>query len=285
MVMNPEPVAFDSIIQHNLEPEVYNFFILEQLIKSCNGQEISIHIEVDTGMKRLGFEEVEIDELINLIHQNPNLRIKTVFSHLAASDDKKHDLFTHEQIQKFERMSDKLIASFHYPILRHILNSSGIARFPSAQFEMVRLGIGLYGIDPAEKFQKQLQVVGTLKTVISQIREVKSHETVGYSRKGTVQRDSQIAVVAIGYADGLNRKLGNGKGYMMVNGQKAPTVGSICMDMTMIDVTGINCREGDQVIVLGKEIDINELASKIGTISYELLTRISQRVKRVYFYE
>ena len=150
---------------------------------------------------------------------------------------------------------------------------------------MVRLGIGLYGIDPAEKLQKQLQVVGTLKTVISQIREVKSHETVGYSRKGIVQRDSQIAVVAIGYADGLNRKLGNGKGYMMVNGQKAPIVGSICMDMTMIDVTGINCREGDQVIVLGKEVDINEMASKIGTISYEVLTGISQRVKRVYFYE
>jgi alanine racemase len=285
MVMNPEPIAFDSIIQHNLEPEVYNFFMLEQLIKACNGQEISIHIEVDTGMKRLGFDEVEIDELINLIHHNPNIRIKTVFSHLAASDDKKHDLFTHEQIQKFERISDKIIASFHYPILRHILNSSGIARFTDSQFEMVRLGIGLYGIDPAEKLQKQLQVVGTLKTVISQIREVKSHETVGYSRKGSVQRDSQIAVVAIGYADGLNRKLGNGKGYMVVNGQKAPIVGSICMDMTMIDVTGINCREGDQVIVLGKEVDINEMASKIGTISYEVLTGISQRVKRVYFYE
>lgn len=285
MVMNPEPVAFDSIIQHNLEPEVYNFFMLEQLIKACNGQEISIHIEVDTGMKRLGFDEHELDELITLIHQHTNLRIKSIFSHLAASDEKKHDLFTHEQIQKFQRMSDKVCQAFNYPIIRHILNSGGIARFPDAQFDMVRLGIGLYGVDPAEKLQKQLQVVGTLKTVISQIRVVKSHETVGYSRRGTVQRDSKIAVVGIGYADGLNRKLGNGKGYMVVNGQRAPIVGSICMDMTMIDVTDINCREGEEVIVMGKEIDINDVASKIGTIPYEILTGVSQRVKRIYFYE
>lgn len=285
MVMNPEPVAFDSIIQHNLEPEVYNFFMLDQLLKACNGQEISIHIEVDTGMKRLGFDEQDLDQLIELIHQNNNLRVKSIFSHLAASDEKKHDLFTHEQIQKFERMSNKIKAAFNYPILQHILNSGGIARFPEAQFDMVRLGIGLYGIDPAEKLNKQLQPIGTLKTVISQIRTIKSHETIGYSRRGNVQRDSQIAVVAIGYADGLNRRLGNGKGYMMINGHKAPIVGSICMDMTMIDVTGINCREGDEVLVMGKEIDINEIAGKIGTIPYEVLTGISQRVKRVYFYE
>lgn len=285
MVMNPESVAFDSIIQHNLEPEVYNFFMLDQLLKACNGQEMSIHIEVDTGMKRLGFDEQDLDQLIELIHQNNNLRVKSIFSHLAASDEKKHDLFTHEQIQKFERMSNKIKAAFNYPILQHILNSGGIARFPEAQFDMVRLGIGLYGIDPAEKLNKQLQPIGTLKTVISQIRTIKSHETIGYSRRGNVQRDSQIAVVAIGYADGLNRRLGNGKGYMMINGHKAPIVGSICMDMTMIDVTGINCREGDEVLVMGKEIDINEIAGKIGTIPYEVLTGISQRVKRVYFYE
>ena len=285
MVMNPEPVAFDSIIQHNLEPEVYNFFMLDQLLKACNGQEMSIHIEVDTGMKRLGFDEQDLDQLIELIHQNNNMRVKSIFSHLAASDEKKHDLFTHEQIQKFERMSNKIKTAFNYPILQHILNSGGIARFAEAQFDMVRLGIGLYGIDPAEKLNKQLQPIGTLKTVISQIRTIKSHETIGYSRRGNVQRDSQIAVVAIGYADGLNRRLGNGKGYMMINGHKAPIVGSICMDMTMIDVTGINCREGDEVLVMGKEIDINEIAGKIGTIPYEVLTGISQRVKRVYFYE
>ncbi len=285
MVMNAELVAFDSIIQHNLEPEVFNFTMLEQLIKVCNGQEISIHIEVDTGMKRLGFDEQEVDEIINLLLQNQNLRVKSVFTHLAASEDKKHDLFTHEQIQKFERISEKLKAAFNYPILKHVLNSGGIARFPEAQFDMVRLGIGLYGIDPAEKLQKQLQVVGTLKTVISQIREVKSHETIGYGRKGTVQRDSSIAVVAIGYADGLNRRLSNGKGYMMVNGQKAPIVGSVCMDMTMIDVTDIICKDGDEVIVFGKEINISDIATKTGTIPYEVLTSVSQRVKRIYFYE
>ena len=285
MVMNPEPVAFDSIIQHNLEPEVYTFSMLEQLIKACNGQEISIHIEVDTGMKRLGFDETDVDTLVEILQQNNNLRVRSVFSHLAASEEKKHDLFTHEQIQKFERISDKIKAAFNYPVLRHILNSGGIARFPNAQFDMVRLGIGLYGIDPSDKIQKQLQPVGTLKTVISQIREVRSHETVGYSRKGTVQRDSQVAVVAIGYADGLSRKLGNGKSYMLVNAQKAPVVGNICMDMTMIDVTGISCKEGDEVIIFGGGIDINEIASKTGTIPYEVLTGISQRVKRVYFYE
>lgn len=285
MVMNPEPVAFDAIIQNNLEPEVYNIFMLEQLIKACNGEEISVHIEVDTGMKRLGFDEEELDALIALLNQYHNLRIKSIFSHLAASEEKKHDLFTHEQIQKFDRMCQKIKSAFNYPILCHILNSGGIARFPDAQHDMVRLGIGLYGIDPAEKIQKQLQPVGTLKTVISQIRKVKSHETVGYSRKGTVQRDSRIAIVAIGYADGLSRKLGNGKGYMMVNGHKAVTVGKICMDMTMIDVTDIYCKEGDEVIVLGKDIAISEFADKIGTIPYEVLTGISQRVKRVYYYE
>lgn len=285
MVMNPEPVAFDSIIQHNLEPEVYSFGMLEQLIRACNGQEISIHIELDTGMKRLGFDEHELEALIQLIRQNANLRVRSVFSHLAASDERKHDQFTYEQVRKFERMSDMVRAAFAYPVLRHILNSGGIARFPDAQFDMVRLGIGLYGIDPSDKLQKQLLEVGTLKTVISQIREVKSHETVGYSRKGTVQRDSQVAIVAVGYADGLNRRLGNGKSYMLVNGQKAPVVGSICMDMTMIDVTGIKCREGDEVIVFGGGIDINEIASKTGTIPYEVLTGVSQRVKRVYFYE
>jgi alanine racemase len=285
MVMNPEPVAFDSIIQHNLEPDVYSFSMLESLIKVCNGQEISIHIEVDTGMKRLGFDEDQVDELLDILRQNLNFRVRSVFSHLAASDEKKHDVFTHEQIQKFERISDKIKSAFSYPIMRHILNSGGIARFPNAQFDMVRLGIGLYGVDPSDKLQKQLQPVGTLKTVISQIRTVKSHETVGYSRKGIVQLDSKIAIVAIGYADGLNRKLGNGKSYMLVNGQKAPIVGSICMDMAMIDVTAINCKEGDEVIVFGQGLSISDVASKIGTIPYEVLTSVSQRVKRVYFYE
>ncbi|MCU0421791.1 MAG: bifunctional UDP-N-acetylmuramoyl-tripeptide:D-alanyl-D-alanine ligase/alanine racemase [Bacteroidia bacterium] len=285
MVMNPEPVAFDAILQYNLEPEVYNFYMLEQLLKVCNGDEVGIHIEVDTGMKRLGFDEEQLEELILLLQQNPNVRVKSVFSHLAASEDKKHDAFTLEQIRKFSKMADVVKQAFPYQVLSHVLNSSGIIRFQDAQFDMVRLGIGLYGIDPGEKIQKQLQVIGTLKTVISQIREVKSHETIGYSRRGTVQRDSKIAIVAIGYADGLSRKLGNGKGYMMINGHKAPIIGSICMDMAMVDVTHISCKEGDEVIVFGNEIDIKEVATKTGTIAYEVLTAVSQRVKRVYYYE
>jgi alanine racemase len=204
---------------------------------------------------------------------------------LAASDEKKHDSFTHTQLQWFDQWSRALAQSLPYPILRHTVNSGGIARFPEAHLDMVRLGIGLYGIDPAMRIQKQLQQIGTLKTVISQLHNIGSHETVGYSRKGNVARASTIATVAIGYADGYNRRLGNGKGYMLVNGQKAPVIGNICMDMTMLDVTDIACKEGDSVIVFGPELPITELAEKMGTIPYEVLTSISQRVKREYFWE
>ncbi|MFN5886112.1 MAG: bifunctional UDP-N-acetylmuramoyl-tripeptide:D-alanyl-D-alanine ligase/alanine racemase [Bacteroidota bacterium] len=285
MVMNPEASAFDQILKHNLEPEIYNFHILDQLINACDGEETGIHIELDCGMKRLGFDEDKLDLLIDTLKQNPNIRVRSVFAHLAASEEKKHDEFTHEQIYRFNQMSNQLMAAFDYPVLRHILNSSGIVRFPDAQFDMVRLGIGLYGIDPSGNMQKELQHIGVLKTVISQLRQIRSHETVGYSRKGKVTRDTMIATVAIGYADGLNRRLGNGRGYMLVNGKRAPVVGSICMDMTMLDVTDIACKEGDEVIVFGKEPGIMEIADKTGTIPYEVLTAISQRVKRVYFWE
>jgi alanine racemase len=185
----------------------------------------------------------------------------------------------------FERMANKMSRTFPYPILKHCLNSGGIVRFPDAQFDMVRLGIGLYGIDPAEEVQKQLHQIGTLKTVISQIRNISKDESIGYGRKGRVDRASRIAITAIGYADGLNRKLSNGNGYMLVNGKPAPIVGNICMDMTMIDVTDIECKEGDEVIIFGAELNISDVAKKVGTIPYEILTSISQRVKRVYYYE
>jgi alanine racemase len=285
MVMNPEASGFDQILQFNLEPEMYNFYILEQLIHACDGEEVSIHIEVDSGMKRLGFDEDQIDTLIETLKRYPNIRVKSVFSHLAASDEKKHDEFTHQQITAYKRMADKICAAFEYPIIKHILNSGGIARFPDAQFDMVRLGIGLYGIDPSAVMQKQLHAIGTLKTIVSQLREVKAHETIGYSRKGVVNKNSVIATVAIGYADGLNRRLGNGKGHMLVNGNRVPTIGSICMDMTMLDVTGLDVKEGDEVIVFRNDVELNDVASKIGTIPYEVLTSISQRVKRVYYYE
>jgi alanine racemase len=226
-----------------------------------------------------------LELLINTLHQHPNIRIKTVFAHLAASEEKKHDDFTLAQIALFQKMANQLSISFEYPIIKHVLNSSGIVRFPDAQLDMVRLGIGLYGIDPAGILQKQLQPIGTLKTVVSQIRKVKAHETIGYSRRGVVTKDSLIATVAIGYADGYNRKLGNGKGSMMINGQRVPTIGSICMDMTMLDVTGLDVKEGDEVLVFGQEIGLEEVATKVATIPYEVLTSISQRVKRVYYFE
>lgn len=285
MVMNPEASGFDAILQYNLEPEMYTFSVLKKLIDASNGDEVSIHLEVDTGMKRLGFNESDIDDLIALLKQNPNIRIKSVFTHLVASEEKKHDEFTREQIARYKSMVHKFELTFDYPILKHCLNSGGIVRFPEAQFDMVRLGIGLYGIDPSSKIQKELQHIGTLETVISQLRKIKAHETIGYNRKGTVNQDSVIATAAIGYADGLNRKLGNRKGYMVVNGHRAPIVGNICMDMTMIDVTHIPCKEGDKVVVMGSDPNLQDIAEKLGTIPYEVLATVSQRVKRVYFYE
>ena len=285
MVMNPEVSSFDAIIKNNLEPEIYNFSILDELLKASNEESIGIHIELDSGMKRLGFDIGQLDELLNILWQQPNIYVKSIFTHLAASEANEHDEFTKNQMATFEKMANKMSRTFPYPILKHCLNSSGIVRFPDAQFDMVRLGIGLYGIDPAEEVQKQLQQIGTLKTVISQIRNISANESIGYGRKGKVDKASRIAITAIGYADGLNRRLSNGNGYMSVNGKPAPIIGNICMDMTMIDVTDIDCKEGDEVIVFGAEPVISSLAEKIGTIPYEILTSISQRVKRVYFYE
>ncbi|MCU0441528.1 MAG: bifunctional UDP-N-acetylmuramoyl-tripeptide:D-alanyl-D-alanine ligase/alanine racemase [Bacteroidia bacterium] len=285
MVMNPEPSSFNQIVQYNLEPELYNMYSLHQLITAIDGEEIGVHIELDCGMKRLGFNEPDLELLLQTLYKHPHIRIKSVFAHLAASEDKKHDAFTHEQIAAYERMANQVTAAFDYPILKHVLNSSGIVRFSESQLDMVRLGIGLYGIDPSGILQKQLQPIGTLKTVISQIRHVKAHETIGYSRRGVVTKDSLIATVAIGYADGYNRKLGNGKGSMLIKGHKVATIGSICMDMTMLDVTGLNVKEGDEVIVYGEELNLEDVSAKVGTIPYEVLTSISQRVKRVYYFE
>jgi alanine racemase len=285
MVMNPEKSSFDLILKYNLEPAIYNLSILNDLIKAINGQEIGIHIELDSGMKRLGFDEPQLQDLLSVLAHNNHIQIKSTLSHLAASEAHEHDAFTQNQIDKFDTFSLKITSEFPYKILRHILNSSGIVRFKNAQFDMVRLGIGLYGIDPALEVQKQLQAIGSLKTVISQIRNISVEESIGYGRRGTVNKPSLIAIVAIGYADGLDRKLSNGNGYMLVNGKQAPIIGSICMDMTMIDVTEIICQEGDEVIVFGGELSIEILADKLGTIPYEILTSISQRVKRVYYAE
>ncbi|MFM7015186.1 MAG: bifunctional UDP-N-acetylmuramoyl-tripeptide:D-alanyl-D-alanine ligase/alanine racemase, partial [Bacteroidota bacterium] len=239
MVMNPEEQSFEAMINYQLEPDIYSFRILNHFTEALKrrGEEnitrFPVHIELDTGMHRLGFDERDINEMIIRIKNNKYIKIATVFSHLVASDELEHDQFTRDQIARFNKISMTLQSHFNYPIIRHILNSSGILRFPEAQFEMVRLGIGLHGIAATANEQRQLQMVATLKTTISQLKTVSAGDTIGYSRRGVAQRDMLIATVGIGYADGLSRRLGNGVGKMLVNGQLAPIVGSICMVMSM----------------------------------------------------
>lgn len=289
MVMNPEADSFETMINYQLEPEIYSLNLLEQFEKTIASNLTAgpylIHIKLDTGMHRLGFVEEDVDELINQLKQDKNIKIASIFSHLAGSDNAEHDEFTKQQIQSFERTSKKIIDALKYKIPRHILNSSGILRFPKSQYEMVRLGIGLYGIDTTGKAQKNLENVGILKSVIAQIKSVKKGDTIGYNRKGVAKDEMKIGIVNIGYADGLNRQLGNGNGTVYVNGKSVPIIGDICMDMCFIDLTDIASKEGDEVIIFGKEQSIQEMAEKLNTIPYEILTGISQRVKRVYLYE
>jgi alanine racemase len=284
MVMNPDAVDFDRMIEYNLEPEIYSLQILHQLIKKVSGKDIMVHVKIETGMNRLGFLENEIDELISILQQHKNIYVKSVFSHLAASEDAQFDSFTNEQITHFNKLSDYLIAALKTPIKKHLLNSSGIVRFPSAHFDYVRLGIGLYGVDSSSTIQEKLQSIGRLKTRVAQIKYVQKGETIGYSRKGIADKDIKIGVLAIGYADGYDRRFGNGIGEVFIAGQRAKIIGNICMDMCMADITHIDdVHEGDECEIYGKEISIIEQAKRIGTISYELLTRISSRVKRLYY--
>lgn len=291
MVMNPEEQSYDAMIQYNLEPEIYSFRVLslfEETLKRTQrnlNKQIAIHIKLDTGMHRLGFEPPEVNELIVRIKNNKQLKIKSIFSHLVATDENEHDDFTWSQIRKFTDMSDRIQSHLDYPVIKHILNSAGISRFPDAQFDMVRLGIGLYGIGVNTGEQAQLQNVSTLKTSISQIKHIPENETIGYSRKGVAKRDTIIATVPIGYADGLSRKLSNGRGKMMIKGKPAPIIGNVCMDMCMIDITDIPVNENDEVIVFGEAYPITEVAKDIGTIPYEVLTNVSRRVKRIYYQE
>lgn len=290
MVMNPEEQSYDSIVKWNLEPEIYNFRSLlifnDTILKTTSYTDIvNIHIKLDTGMHRLGFEEKEINELIIRIKNNKRLRIKSVFSHLVASDESEHTDFTKLQIQRFTDISTVILSHFDYPIMRHLSNSGGISKFPEAQFDMVRLGIGMYGVSNRDFEQVNLQHVATLKTIISQIKNINKGDSVGYSRKGVVERNSRIATIPIGYADGYNRRLGNGVGFVIINDKKAKTVGNICMDMCMVDVSNIECNEGDEVLIFGETPTIVDIANQTGTIPYEILTTISRRVKRVYFQE
>ncbi len=286
IIMNPELTAFRTMFDHWLEPEVYSFHLLEELIKAAEREGVTnfpIHIKLDTGMHRLGFAPEDMPRLVERLKRQNAVIPRSVFSHLVGSDASRFDSFTRRQIEVFEKAAAVLQASFKHKILRHICNTAGIERYPGAQFEMVRLGIGLYGVDPYTN--RMLNNVGTLKTTILQIHEVPADETVGYSRKGVLSRTSRIAAIPIGYADGLNRHLGNGRGYCLVNGQKAPYVGNICMDVCMIDVTGIDCKEGDKAIIFGDDLPVTVLADELDTIPYEVLTSVSNRVKRVYVFK
>lgn len=287
IVLNSEVGGFDELFEYDLEPEVYNFRILNSFIKEARkrgANNYPIHLKVDTGMHRLGFSEDDLPKLLEVINQQQSLQIISVFSHLAASESWNFDEFTISQIESFMNISSKLQAGLPYKVLRHILNSAGIERFDKYQLDMVRLGISLYGISASGL--QGLRQVHTLKTTILQIKKIKAGETVGYGRNGILEKDTTIATIRIGYADGLDRRLGNGKGYVMVNGKKAMYIGNICMDLCMIDITDIqNVAEGDYVTVMGERINIIEISNIIGTIPYEVLTSISNRVKQVYFKE
>ena len=285
MIMNPEMTAFKTMFDYDLEPEVYSFRLLDALIKAARKEGITgwpVHIKLDTGMHRLGFDpEQDMDELIDRLTHQQAVIPRSVFSHFVGSDSDDFDNFSTLQFKRFEMGSKKLQDAFSHKILRHIDNSAGIEHFPDRQMDMCRLGLGLYGVDPRDN--RILHTVSTLKTTILQMRQVPKTDTVGYSRKGKLTRDSVIAAIPIGYADGLNRHLGNRNCYCLVNGQKAEYVGNICMDVALIDVTDIPCVEGDQVEIFGENLPVTVLSDVLQTIPYEVLTGISNRVKRVYF--
>lgn len=288
MVMNPSAATFEKMVQYQLEPEIYSPRILQELLDFCANQgvgSLKIHLKLDTGMHRLGFEESELSALLDTLGQNPQLSVATVFSHLAAADESHYDDFTQHQVRLFGQMADQIERALGYAPWRHLLNSAGIARFSSARMDMVRLGIGLYGVAVRPEDQANLRTVGALKTVISQIKSVKAGDTVGYGRRGVVATDTRTATVAIGYADGYDRRFSRGVGKMLVNGTLCPVIGNVCMDMTMIDISQAEAQEGDEVVVFGENPSINELAGWIGTIPYEILTNVSERVKRVFYRE
>lgn len=288
MVLNPENTSFPAIIQHHLEPEIYSIKGLNAFLKISEQKKLHhypIHIKLDTGMHRLGFEIENLDDLIEALRNNKYVKVKSILSHMATSDDLAHKDFALSQIDLFEQLSSKLMGALQIKPIRHILNTSGISNFPEAQYDMVRLGIGLYGISNDADEQHYLENVGTLKSIISQIRTIDNGESVGYGRRFRANKTTRIATIPIGYADGISRSWGNGLGFVTINNQKASIVGSICMDMLMVDCSEINCKEGDQVIIFGESPTVNLIAEKTHTIPYEILTSISQRVKRVFYRE
>ncbi len=291
MVMSPEVNSYDNIIKYHLEPEVFSFRNLDLIEKAMQNlalpeaHPLNVHIKLDTGMHRLGFAKSELHELIKRLQANPMLHVASVFSHLATADNPAEDAFTMSQIKSFEEGSQMIVDAFPYKVLRHILNTAGITRFTEYQFDMVRLGIGLYGVPTCDADKGNLQTVVSLKTTINQIKDIPAGDSIGYNRHGHADHNMRIGIVPIGYADGLSRLLGNGNGKFYVNGNQVPIIGDICMDMCMLDLTDIEAHEGDTVVVFDGEHSINDIAKACMTIPYEIMTRVSQRVKRVYFQE
>jgi alanine racemase len=286
MVLNPESTSYSALIQHHLEPEIYSIKGLTAFLKIAQQKKLKnypIHIKLDTGMHRLGFEEENIDELVAKLKGNKSVEVKSILSHLATSDDMKLIDFTLSQIKLYEKLSSKLMDELQINPIRHILNTSGITNFQETQYDMVRLGIGLYGVSNDDEEQKSLENVGTLKSIISQIRTIEAGESVGYGRRFIAKKLKKIATIPIGYADGISRHWGNGVGYVVIKNQKATIVGSICMDMLMVDITDIDCNEGNDVVIFGENPSVSFMAKQLDTIPYEIMTSISQRVKRVFY--
>lgn len=289
MVMNPSHSTFDKLLEFQLEPEIYSHKILaewlEFITEKSAAAQLPIHLKLDTGMHRLGFTDADLPRLIERLAPYPTLKVASIFSHLVGADEAIHNDFSRLQYERFVAGAAQLEAALGYRPLRHILNSAGIVRFPDYKLDMVRLGIGLYGVEVNRQEQRLLQQIGTFKTVVSQVKHLPAGETIGYSRKGVLERTSSIATIAIGYADGYDRRFSKGVGKVLINGALCPVVGNVCMDMTMVDSTGVQVEEGDEVIIFGPALPIYNLSEQIGTISYEILTGISERVKRVFYKE
>ncbi|MBX2895362.1 MAG: bifunctional UDP-N-acetylmuramoyl-tripeptide:D-alanyl-D-alanine ligase/alanine racemase [Cyclobacteriaceae bacterium] len=285
MVMNATEESFDALLTHKLEPVLYNVAMLKALATYLSGKECCVHLELETGMHRLGLEPDVYAEAIALLKANPNMKVASIFSHLAAADGSKHDAYTRQQVLVYENGYKAFSEALDVAPIRHVLNSPGIIRFAEYQLDMVRLGIGLYGINPTSEPNQNLKPAATLKTIISQIKKIESGGTIGYGRWGKAETAKTIATIAIGYADGFSRSFSRGKGKVFVNGKVVPVIGNVCMDMTMIDITGVEANEGDEVIIFGDALPIQQVAESIDTIPYEILTNTSERVKRVFFAE
>jgi alanine racemase len=286
MVMSATIDDIETLVKYRLEPVLFSIEMIKEFEKELIKRDdvLSVHLELETGMHRLGVEQEDLEEAVAIFEKSKNIKIASVFTHLAGADGADFKEFTQKQYDLYQKGLQKIESKICYPILKHILNSAGIVRYPQYQLDMVRLGIGLYGIEANAMYQHELQNVSTLKAKIKQIKKVSESDTIGYSRKGKLKKDGKIAVISIGYGDGLHRALSNGVGYVSVNGQKAKIVGNICMDMTMIDITEIDAKVGDEVIVFGKENSVIDLSKEINTIPYELLTAVGDRVRRVYYW-